>query len=266
MDWQKDLKRIFADRKSSAFTLTKKSAQLLAQMAKGKVGTEKLVEAAEQIFNSHPAMASLWHLAQLTRECSGSAQNLESKLRQFLAQMEEHTKASVAHASEWIPEGKILTHSFSSLVFQTLVNASQKGKRLQVICTASFPGGEGFNLARGLVKAHIPVVLVPDLQAFAWLMQCEIMLVGADAWCEDGLVHKVGTWPLASFANQIGVPVWSIGTSEKRLPMKWNEKMKGEAPLLFQSSILQDRTLYDLTEWKLVAGTIDETGAHQLKD
>lgn len=265
MEWQKALKRICSDRRSSAVTLTKKSAQLLVQMTKGGIEPTKLIEAAEQIFNAHPAMAPLWHLAQLTRKYVESPKSLASALAQFLADMEAHAKASVACASEWLPEGKILVHSFSSLVFQSIVQANRKGKKFEVICTASFPGGEGISLAKALAKANIYVTLVSDLQAFAWLMQCGLMFVGADAWCEDGLVHKVGTWCLASASKQMGVPVWSIGTSEKRLPMSWNEKMKGEAPLLVKSHVPQDRTLYDLTEWELVTGTIDETGIHQLK-
>ncbi|MFN3423015.1 MAG: hypothetical protein ACK40X_14975, partial [Armatimonadota bacterium] len=172
---------------------------------------------------------------------------------------------SIAHASGWLPEGRILTHSFSSLVYRSLIRASQKGKKFEVICTASFPGGEGISLAKALAKANIPVTLVADLQAFSWLMQCELMLVGADAWCEDGLVHKVGTKCLSTVANRIGVPVWSIGTSEKRLPMRWSDKMKGEAPPIARIFVPQDRTLYDLTEWELVTGIIDETGVHQLK-
>lgn len=234
-------------------------------MAKGKVKATKLIEAAEQISNAHPAMAPLWHLAQLTRENAENPQGLLSALKQFLLDMETHAEASISHASDWLPEGKILTHSFSSLVLQSLIRANQKGKRFEVICTASFPGGEGIGLAKALSKANVPVTLVADLQAFAWLMHCELVLVGADAWCEDGLVHKVGTWCLAFAAKQLGVPVWSIGTSEKRLPTKWSEKMKGESPLLTRFSIPQDRTLYDLTEWELVTGIIDEAGIHQLK-
>lgn len=265
MEWQKTLRRICSDRRSSAVALTKKSARLLAQMAKSKVEAAKLVEAAEQVSKAHPAMASLWHLARLTRENAESPKGLISALGQFLADMEAHAKAAIAHASEWLPEGRILTHSFSSLVFRSILQASRNGKRLEVVCTASFPGGEGIALARALVKAHVPVTLVADLQAFSWLMQCQLMFVGADAWCEDGLVHKVGTWCLASAANQMGVPVWSVGTSEKRLPLPWNEQMKGEASPIARYPVPQDRTLYDLTEWELVTGIVDETGVHQLR-
>jgi hypothetical protein len=41
--------------------------------------------------------------------------------------------------------------------------------------------------------------------------------------------------------------------------------MKGEAPLISRLTIAQDRTLYDLTEWSLVTGIIDEFGIHQLE-
>ncbi|MFN3421820.1 MAG: hypothetical protein ACK40X_08875, partial [Armatimonadota bacterium] len=118
MDWQKALEGICSDRKSGAVILTKKSARLLAQMAKSKVGARKLVEAAEQIFNAHPAMAPLWHLAQLTRKHARSTKDFVSALGQFLEDMEAHTESSIAHASGWLPEGRILTHSFSSLVYR----------------------------------------------------------------------------------------------------------------------------------------------------
>jgi translation initiation factor 2B subunit (eIF-2B alpha/beta/delta family) len=179
--------------------------------------------------------------------------------------LETHTEAAISHAAEWLPEGRVLTHSFSSLVFSAFVQAHQRGKRLEIVCTISLPGGEGIALAKSLAKSKVPVILVADLQAFSWLTQCKVFLVGADAWCEDGLMHKVGTKHLALFAKQTGVPVWSIGTSEKRLPLSWNEQMKGEAPPISQLPIAQDRTLYDLTEWSLITGIIDEFGIHQLE-
>jgi len=265
MEWRKELMRICSDRKSGAVVLTRRAAQLLVRMAKGKVEAARLVEIAEKISSAHPAMAPLWHLARLTRENAENPKSLTFALRQFLSDMEAHAEASIIHASELIPEGKILTHSFSSLVFQSLIRASREGKKFEVICTASFPGGEGIALAKALARSNVPVTLVADLQAFSWLIQCELVLVGSDAWCEDGLVHKVGTKWLASAANQTGVPVWSVGTSEKHLPMRWSEKMKGEALPLVRFPVPQDKTLYDLTEWELMTGIVDEAGIHQLK-
>lgn len=265
MDWRRNLERICADRKSGAFALTKKTARLLAQMARSGVKPPKLIEAAEKVANAHPAMAPLWHLARLTKEIYEHRKKLISGLDNFLAEVEAHTQAAIAHATEWVPEGKVITHSFSSLVFRTIVQAFQKGKNLEVVCTVSLPGGEGIALAKSLAKANVPVMLVADLQAFRWLSQCKLFLIGADAWCEDGVVHKVGTRYLASVARQVGVPVWSVGTSEKRLPIHWHERMKGEAPLITRSPIPQDRTLYDLTEWSFMSGIIDEVGIHQLR-
>jgi len=234
-------------------------------MVRCGVKPTNLVEAAQKIADAHPAMAPLWHLAQLTREFAEQHQKLLPSLKQFLSDLEAHTEASIAHAAEWLPEGRIITHSFSSLVFRTLVQAHQKGKKLEIICTASLPGGEGIALAKSLVKLGLPVILVADLQAFSWLMECKVFFVGADAWCEDGLVHKVGTKHLAIIAKQTSVPVWSIGTSEKRLPLSWNERMKGDAPPVSRSPIPQDRTLYDLTEWSLVTCIVDEIGVHRIE-
>mgnify|MGYP005848048155 CR=1 FL=1 len=143
MDWRRSLERICADRKSGSFVLTKKTARLLAQMARSGVKPTKLIEAAEKVANAHPAMAPLWHLAQLTKEVYEHRQNLISGLDNFLAELEAHTQAAIAHAKEWIPEGRVITHSFSSLVFRTLVQAFREGKKIEVVCTVSLPGGEG---------------------------------------------------------------------------------------------------------------------------
>ncbi|MEZ8217406.1 translation initiation factor eIF-2B subunit delta [Candidatus Fervidibacteria bacterium JGI MDM2 SSWTFF-3-K9] len=266
MDWQARLTKICSDRKSGAAVLTRKAVRLLAQMVRQGVKPTKLVEAAQKIADAHPAMAPLWHLSQLTSEFAQQPPKLLPSLKQFLADLETHTEAAISHAAEWLPEGRILTHSFSSLVFRAFVQANRKGKKLEVICTVSLPGGEGIALAKSLAKSKVPVMLVPDLQAFSWLMRCKVFLVGADAWCEDGLVHKVGTKHLAVVANQAGVPVWSVGTSEKRLPLGWDERMKGDAPPISRLPIAQDRTLYDLTEWSLVTGVIDENEVHCLED
>ena len=265
MDWRTELTKICLDRKSGAAVLSRRSAKLLAKMVRQGVKPENLVEAAQKISDSHPAIAPLWHLSQLTREFAQQPSKLLTSLRQFLADLETHTEAAISHATEWLPEGRVLTHSFSSLVFSAFVQACQRGKRLEIVCTVSLPGGEGIALAKSLAKSEVPVILVADLQAFSWLMKCKAFLVGADAWCRDGLVHKVGTKPLAVAAKQSGVPIWSVGTSEKRLPFGWNERMRGDAPLVSRLPIAQDRTLYDLTKWSLVTGIIDENGVHCLE-
>lgn len=233
-------------------------------MVRCELTPAKLVEATQRIADAHPAMAPLWHLSQLTKKFARQPHRLLPALRQFLAEMEAHTEAAVNRAAEWLPEGKILTLSFSSLVLRSLLQAHEAGKKLEVFCAASFPGGEGIALAKSLAESKVPVTLLADLQTFSWLTRCKVFFVGADAWCENGLVHKVGTKFLAFVAKQVDVPVWSVGTSEKKLPLKWRERMRGEATPISRAPITQDRTLYDLTDWSLVTGIIDENGVHPL--
>ncbi len=259
--WQERLKRLCANRRSGATELTRAAVRLLKDMEEQRVSFAKIVAAADQLAAAHPAMAPLWHIGQLAREGkTHRPHRLREKLQEFLKGMEQHTQAAVQHAAAWLPEGRILTHSFSSLVFRTIVAAHQQGKKVQVICTVSLPGGEGIRLAKRLATIGVPVLLVADLHAFHHLLRCDLFLVGSDAWCLDGLIHKVGTYPLASFAKWVGVPVWSLGTREKELPLHWQETMWGRAPLLVPSPLPQDCTLYDLTEWKFVTGIINEDG------
>ncbi|GBC99900.1 Methylthioribose-1-phosphate isomerase [bacterium HR17] len=260
MDWQTSLQRLCDDRRSGASTLTRKAAHLFARIAK-QVTPFDLIAAAERLHRAHPAMAPLWHLKNLVAASAEHPDQLGRALRDFVAALIAHEEAAVSHAAAWLPDGTVLTHSFSSLVFRALVHAHRSGKRIRVICPIALPGGEGRLLAQRVRRAGGNVLLVADLQAFAWLPQCSAMVIGADALCPDGLVHKVGTRPLAHAARQAGVPVWSIATSEKGLPLPWHEPMRGVAPPIAPLSIPQDRTLYDLTEWALITGVITEAGA-----
>jgi translation initiation factor 2B subunit (eIF-2B alpha/beta/delta family) len=259
MDWQGTLQRLCADRRSGAATLTRKTARWFIRLA-GWQPTSVLLTAADQLCQAHPAMAPLWHLSQLVRQHAETPDRLRRALKEFIADMHAHEELAITHAADRLPEGMVLTHSFSSLVFRSLVRAHRQGKRMRVICTASLPGGEGVTLAKALQREGMEVLLVADLQAFAWLRESNLLLIGADALCLDGLVHKVGTRPLAYFARAVGVPVWSVATSEKRLPLSWSEAMRGEAPPLTKQPLPQDPTLYDLTEWSLITAIITEQG------
>jgi len=258
-EWQGTLRRLCADRRSGAATLTRKAARWFLRLA-GQQPTSVLLTAADQLCQAHPAMAPLWHLSQLVHQHAETPDRLRRALKKFIADMHAHEELAIAHAADRLPEGTVLTHSFSSLVFRSLVRAHRQGKRMRVICTASLPGGEGIALAKALQREGMEVLLVADLQALAWLRGSNLLLVGADALCLDGLVHKVGTSPLAYFACAVGVPVWSVATSEKRLPLSWSEAMRGEALPLTKQSLPQDPTLYDLTEWSLITAVITEQG------
>lgn len=260
MDWRTTLERICGDRRTGATGLTVKAVRLLVRMVKGGADPEAFKDAAQRIADAHPAMAPLWHLARLTRRFAHDPDKFTAVLSQFLADLNTHGDAAIAHAAKWLPEGTIFTHSFSSLVHQTFLTAFRGGKRFKVVCTASYPGGEGIALAGGLQREGIPVLLVPDLQAFEWLPRCDVFFIGADALCRDGLVHKVGTKALAEFASRAGVPLWVIATSEKRLPLHWRPRMTGQASPLTKASIPQDTTLYDLTGWAFIAGLVTEKG------
>lgn len=260
MDWQQVLERLCTDRKSGAVVLAKRAAGLLVWMAQEGMEVSALIATAERLFSAHPGMALLWHLVKTVRQNAEQPRAIPKALQQFVAEMEAHVQDAIAKAAYWLPKGCVLTHSFSSLVLRALTLAHQQGKNLQVVCTASHPGGEGIRLAKALAREGVAVTLVADLQAFTWLPKCQVMLVGADALCWDGLVHKVGTRPLAVAAKQVRVPVWSVATSEKRLPLHWNDAMKGYAPPIVKFLIPQDLTLYDLTEWQLVEAVITEHG------
>ncbi|MCS7223059.1 MAG: hypothetical protein NZ959_00665 [Armatimonadetes bacterium] len=250
-DWDRQIEQICKDRQRGAVPLTKATIRLFLQMQRAQVPLPKIQSAAERIYLCHQAMAPLWHLARTIAQ--GDGQILSARLRQFAVALDEQSQRVVHRVAERLVDGVILTHSFSSLVFKSLLRAKKLGKRVTILCTESRPGSEGVLLARRLTTEGLPVTLIPDIQAFSWMGECHLFLIGADALLPDGVVHKVGTFAIAREAKRKKVPVWVVGTSLKVLPHRYQDAIKGQSSPLTHHSVPQDRTLYDLTPWNYVA-------------
>ena len=132
---------------------------------------------------------------------------------QFLSDLRAHAAAAVPQGAAR-PGAARSHHSASSLVAEALQQAHAAGGVRQVTCTGSRPAGEGVTLARRLGEAGLPVRLVIDAAAASLLPECDLVLLGADTVCAEGLVHKIGTLGLALAAQNFGVPVYALATDE----------------------------------------------------
>jgi len=74
---------------------------------------------------------------------------------------------------------------------------------------------QGKITARELTEAGVPVVYTDDM-AFGHLWQMHkrkinIVLMGIDSIRKDGIVNKVGSYPIAVFAKENRIPVYFVG-------------------------------------------------------
>ncbi|WP_376789841.1 hypothetical protein [Thermoflexus sp.] len=230
--WEEALKAYQEDRISGAMALAVRAAQIVEEWAQiapvdrvedFRAELEGLLDA---LIQAHPDMAPPRHLAEAARQAIREASSLPaaradliSALQKFRRRLEVHERAAARHAAALLRSARtILTHSRSGLVARALAFTAEKGRYLQVICPVAEPGGEGRRMSEEVVAMGHAAILLPDLAAMGWLPHVDLVMVGADAWDEDGIVNKVGTLALAVLARAFRRPFFVVATSEKRWP------------------------------------------------
>ncbi len=243
------------DRKSGATALTQRAAAGLLNALKGHrrdlgfIEIEELARLGRQLQLAQPAMAPLFHLANaalLGASAKRPAEGATRSVAKFLESFEQAKGQLLRAALPLIPRGgRLLTHSASSAVEALL----REVEGVSVLCTESSPGHEGLGLSRRLARAGVPVRLIPDLAAFEAFKELDLFLVGADALTPRGLIHKIGTAPLARWARGHGVPVFTLCTTQKFLPER-----------MLSAPALESEGFFDRTPWRHLTCVVTERG------
>ncbi|CAG9765233.1 unnamed protein product [Ceutorhynchus assimilis] len=135
----------------------------------------------------------------------------------FLRKLDEARGKIVKFASKFILDGsKVLTHSRSRVVLQTLHQAHKQGKRFEVFTTVSAPDYSGKHLHKELLAIGIPCTLILD-SAIGYVMeQIDFIMVGAEGVMESGgIVNKVGSYTTAVCAKEMKKPFYVLTESFK---------------------------------------------------
>jgi translation initiation factor 2B subunit (eIF-2B alpha/beta/delta family) len=204
---------IRGSRTSGAAELTAQAADVLSLAA--ELAPDSIPDAARLLVAAQPAMAPLVNLTRFVL----AATDPGAAAREFLLRMRAAAPRVAGHAARFILDGcAVLTHSYSSTVFEAFLAARQRGRHFHVICTESRPLCEGAALAASLGREGIEVTLILDAAIASFLPRVALVLVGADAVSSRGLVNKTGTALLALAASRFQVPMYALCGSEKFLP------------------------------------------------
>lgn len=135
----------------------------------------------------------------------------------FLKRLNE-TRGKIAKlASPFILDGsRILTHSRSRVVLQTLITAAKQNKHFEVYVTKSAPDHSGDRICKDLKAHNIPCTLILD-SAIGYVMeQVDFIMVGAEAVVESGgIVNKIGSYTMAIAAKAMSKPFYVLTESFK---------------------------------------------------
>lgn len=184
---------------------------------------EQIVETARALVEAQPAMAPLFHLSNtvlLATQNSKTVEELQGDCQSALDKFEktlcESASAIADLVYELIPPGELIfAYSFSSTVVSCLLNARAKGRYFRVACTEARPSLEGRKLAARLASGNIEVIHTFDNALGLVLPNCSVAFMGCDCVGKPGVVNKVGSWPLAVCAREMGIPLYALSGTEK---------------------------------------------------
>jgi len=180
-----------------------------------------------------------------------------ARARQITDSWDKASRRIVRHAERALPRGAIMTHSYSATTFAVLERLASKGS--PIIVTESAPLNEGKTTARLLARLSVPVTLISDAQAAAFMPEATAVLVGADTvFANGGVVNKVGTCALALLARNARIPFYVATETLKVAPDRAGAAQ--DAREQRQPGLTIPAVYFDLTPPRLVTALITEEG------
>lgn len=278
--------KIKTDNKNNSIYLTKKAIELFINITEkfAKNSTEYfnkvLYNTAKKIVNAQPNMASIFNLTNqllfindLSKNMDEKCENIVHACMVFLKKIEISNKKIAQVLYESIKNKPVLiTHSYSSTVYDSLIYLKEKGKDFNVICTESRPMMEGVKLAEDLGKNAINVTLISDSAVFSFIEDADMIIVGADSVCKEGIVNKIGTKGLALSSKIIETNFYCLSGLEKLFPLgienlKINEP-KNPSEILDKKlqNVKPINFYFDLTPLKYLTAIVTDAGIMKPED
>lgn len=137
---------------------------------------------------------------------------------EWFAQQSLQNRQRIAKlANRFVRDGKVLLlHGFSRVVVQCCLYAAQEGRNFSVVVAESRPDFAGYDTARELSAAGIPVQVVLDAAVGSYMEKVDLVLLGAEAVVENGgIINKVGSYQISIVASALKKPVYVAAESYK---------------------------------------------------
>lgn len=274
-----ELERIRSANTSGAEALTMMSAEVFSLLvgqsfpSRAEELSDLISGVAKALVDAQPSMAGIFNLANKTlwategKTTIGELKSaLDATVQELVLSSAKHLQSITVIASQLIRSGiTVVTHSFSSTVYASLVTARKSGTEFAVVCTESRPMCEGVELARQLGQAGIPVTLVADAAVFALIPKASAVFFGADAITAEGLVNKIGSEAIAVVAQRNAVPCYALCTTQKIVPADSRlsrNKPRPATEILSESrqGVTPLNLYFSVTPLELLTGIVTERG------
>ncbi|WP_135822772.1 translation initiation factor eIF-2B [Halostella litorea] len=194
---------------------------------------------------------------------------LERVIDRVVEDIETGKREAAARAADTLEDGEtLLTHAYSSTFLEAVERAVRDGNYLHVYVTEARPRYLGRKTARTLAGMdRVETTLLTDAACGEVLPDCDRVLMGMTSIADDTLYNRVGTFPIASTAAQLGVPMSVVGSGVKII----DEGFVFENEYRSASEVMREPTegfdvsnpSYDATPLELLDGVITDEGQRE---
>ena len=204
---------------------------------------------------------------------AGTAEEAKAALGDAIDSVVERVETTKRRAAEnamdFVEDGAtILTHDYSSTVLEAIEQAVSNGRYVTVYVTEARPRYLGRKTARALAEMdRVDAHLVVDGACGHYLPECDRVLLGMDCIVENTLYNRVGTFPLAATADEVGVPVTVIGSSAKLVGegFRFENDFRSPSEVLLEPAegFSVENPAYDATPTDLLDTVVTDEGVRE---
>lgn len=240
--------------------ITLESLKFLRKIAKEKGFKKDFNKAAKQIEKTRPTEVVLHNCLEIVKK----EKTVES-IDRLIRKLNQSTKEIGKRGSRLIKDGQaIMTHCHSAEALAVIKQAWKEGKRIKVYATETRPKDQGIKTAKELAELKIPVTLIVDSAIEFFINEVDAVLVGCDAIRKEGVVNKIGTYPLALVAKEHHKPFYVAGNTlklDRRKKIIIEERSGHKEIYMERMKTLNVRNpAFDITPWRYVKRVITEKG------
>jgi ribose 1,5-bisphosphate isomerase len=235
------------------------SLKFLREYSKEKGFGSEFYKAADKIENARPTAVVLHNCLEIVRMDRKS-----ETISNLIARMNRSTSEIGKRGSRLIKNGStIMTHCHSGEALAVIKQAFSDGKKITVYATETEPKHQGIKTALELSKIGINVVLIIDSAIEYFMKECDMVIVGSDALRNEGVVNKIGTYPIAVVAREHKKPFYVVGNTlklDKRKRLVIEERPASEIYVEHMKTLEVRNPAFDVTPWKFVSRVVTEKG------
>ncbi len=192
-------------------------------------------------------------------------------IEDVIERVERGKRRAAERAAELLAgEATLLTHDYSSTVLSAIETAVDDGATFTVYVTEARPRYLGRKMARRLADIDaVETHLVVDSASGHCLPECDRVVFGMSCIVDDSLYNRVGTYPIATAAADVGVPVTVVGSAAKLVDSGFvfeNERRPASEVMLEPARGFEiDNPAYDATPTRLLDSVVTDEGIEEFR-